>query len=110
MNRAHQTLLNEIRLFLAPLGMAWPNDTPGLAYDREGNAFKAGLKGSSDILGLIRPLKGRLIAVEVKTGTGKLSTAQRNFGRAIEAAGGIFICARSVTDVADRLRQEGLAT
>jgi hypothetical protein len=107
MNRAHQTLLNEIKLYLAPLGLVYSQDTPGLAYDRNGNPFKAGLKGASDLLAILKPM-GRALAVEVKTGTGKLSTAQRNYGRAVEAAGGIFVCARSVEDVAERLRFEGV--
>jgi hypothetical protein len=109
MNRAHQTLLNEIKLFLAPLGLVYSQDTPGLAYDRDGNPFKAGLKGASDLIAILRPA-GRALAVEVKTGTGKLSTAQRKFGLAVERAGGMFVCARSVEDVASRLRQEGIAT
>jgi hypothetical protein len=106
MNRAHQTLLNQIKLFLAPFGLVYSQDTPGLAYDRNGNPFKAGLKGAADLIAILKPT-GRALAVEVKTGTGKLSTAQRNYGLAVERAGGIFVCARSVDDVADRLRQEG---
>jgi hypothetical protein len=106
-NRNHQTLLNQIKLFLAPHGLVYSQDTPGLAYDRNGNAFKAGLKGAADLIAILRPA-GRALAVEVKTGTGKLSAAQRNYGKAVEAAGGMFVCARSVDDVADRLRQEGI--
>lgn len=108
MNRAHQALLNQIKLFLAPLGLVYSQDTPGLAYDRDGNAFKAGLKGAADLIAILKPA-GRALAVEVKTGTGKLTPAQRKYGLAIEHAGGIFVCARSVDDVADRLRQEGFA-
>lgn len=107
MNRAHQTLLNEIKLFLAPLGLVYSQDVPGLAYDRDGNPFKAGLKGAADLIAILRP-NGRAMAVEVKTGSGALRPAQRNYGKAIEAAGGIFVCARSVDDVATRLKQEGV--
>ncbi len=108
MNAAHQTLLNRCLLFLSGHGRAWANDTPGLAYTRDGTPFKSGLKGSSDILGVLAP-NGQLIAVEVKTGTGSLTKEQRAFGKMIESQGGIFVCARSVDDVAERLTQEGYA-
>lgn len=106
MNAAHQSLLNRCLLYLAEFGRAWANDTPGLAYTRDGTPFKSGLKGSSDIIGLLKP-NGQLIAVEVKTGTGKLSKEQRAFGTMVETMGGIFVCARSVDDVANRLTAEG---
>jgi hypothetical protein len=106
MNAAHQSLLNRCLLAVSTFGRAWANDTPGLAYTRDGTPFKSGLKGSSDILGLLRP-NGQMIAVEVKTGKGHLTKEQRAFGKMVEAMGGIFICARSVEDVANRLMQEG---
>ncbi len=108
MNAAHQSLLNRVLLALSDHGRAWANDTPGLAYTRDGTPFKSGLKGSADILGLLRP-NGQMIAVEVKTGTGKLSKEQRAFGVMVEAMGGIFVCARSVDDVLNRLTAEGYA-
>ncbi len=106
MNAAHNDLLNEVRLYIAQIGgLAVKVDVPGLLFDRHGNKVKLGTKGTSDSLNCI---KGRYVAVEVKTGSGSLSTEQRNFGKAVERAGGIFITARSVDDVQNRLTAEGL--
>lgn len=106
MNAAHQSLLNRVKLYVSDFGRIWSQDTPGLAYTPDGTPFKAGMKGASDLVGLLRP-NGQLIAVEIKTGTGKLTKEQRAFGSMIENQGGIFVCARSVDDVANRLRMEG---
>lgn len=106
MNAAHQTLLNRVKLFVSEYGRIWSQDTPGLAYTRDGTPFKSGVKGASDLIGLLRP-NGQLIAVEIKTGTGHLTKEQRAFGKMIESQGGIFVCARSVDDVANRLHSEG---
>lgn len=105
MNAAHTDLVRRILLTISPLGLAWSNDTPGLAYDRNGRPFKSGRTGSSDILACIQ---GRFLAIEVKTGTGSLSTPQRRFRDAVRAAGGLFVEARSVDDVIDALRLHGL--
>lgn len=105
MNALHQSLLNQILLHLSPLGLCWSNDTPGLAYTRDGKPFKSGLTGSSDILACIH---GRFVAVEVKTGTGTLSTAQRRFRDAVLRSGGVFVEARSVEDVVAALAADGL--
>ncbi len=102
---AHKALVNSILLAISPLGLAWSNDTHGLAYDRRGNPFKSGLTGSSDILACIRR---RFVAIEAKTGTGDLSTPQRRFRDAVIRAGGVWILARSVDDVINILRLESL--
>lgn len=106
MNAAHQSLLNRCKLFVSTHGRIWSQDTPGLAYTRDGTPFKSGVKGASDLIGLLNPT-GRMIAVEVKTGAGKLTKEQRAFGAMVEAMGGIFVCARSVEDIANRLTAEG---
>lgn len=55
-------------------------------------------------------LKGRLIAVEVKTGAATRTPAQRDEHERLERAGAISILAHSVDDVEDRLVAEGLVT
>ena len=106
MNAAHTDLVRSILLTISPLGLCWSNDTPGLAYTRDGKPFKSGLTGSSDILACI---KGRFVGIECKTGKGSLSTPQRRFRDAVQRHGGIFIEARSVADVTTTLQREGLA-
>ena len=57
-------------------------------------------KGVSDILGI---WQGRLLAIEVKTRTGKVSQYQQDFIDTINREGGIAFVARSVDDVIDGL-------
>lgn len=106
-HQGHETLLNQCRLYLSSIGaLAIKIDTPGMLFDRKGNPVRVGTKGVSDTLNC---LKGRFIAVEMKTGSGRLTLEQKNFGKAVERAGGIFIQARSIDDIANRLEMEGLA-
>ena len=57
--------------------------------------------GVSDILGVLR---GRFIAIEVKTPTGRLSKSQAKFLDEVKANGGLALVARSVEDVDNYLR------
>ena len=57
--------------------------------------------GVSDILGVLR---GRFMAIEVKTATGRLSKSQAKFLDEVKANGGLALVARSVQDVDDYLR------
>ncbi|MBR2268770.1 hypothetical protein [Sphingobium sp.] len=106
MNAAHTDLVRSILLAVSPLGLCWSNDTPGLAYTRDGKPFKSGLTGSSDILACI---KGRFVGIECKTGKSQLSTPQRRFRDAVIRSNGVFIEARSVDQVMACLKSEGLA-
>jgi len=99
----HGDLVNLCLLELAPRGMAWPNATGG--YMAGGRLFRYGLKGSSDILACIN---GRFVGVECKAGRDTVKKHQRAFGDALERAGGVYIVARSVDDVRERLAAEGL--
>lgn len=68
-----------------------------------------GLPGVSDIIGLLpqssdRP--GVLLALEVKTATGKLSESQRSFLDRVNRAGGIGCVVRSIEDVSIVLSNE----
>lgn len=65
--------------------------------------LKFGLPGAADILGLVKPF-GRLIAIECKTGSGKLSTEQASFRSMVEHYGGLYIEARGLEDVLLQLR------
>ena len=58
--------------------------------------------GVSDIIA-VEKKTGRIVAIEVKTSKGKMSPAQENFLKLIEANGGIAIVARSAMDVIQRL-------
>lgn len=71
------------------------------AYWKTSKYYK---KGTADILGIY---KGRPLAIEVKTKTGRLSPHQKIFLQEWKNYGGISIVARSIEDV-DRGLHEGL--
>lgn len=98
-HEAHTDLVNRCLIRLSEMGvLAWRNPT-GRAVAPSGAVFGFGLKGSSDILGVIPP-NGRALAVECKTGTGRLSRQQEKFAAAFAKRGGIFVLARSPEDAA----------
>lgn len=101
----HGELVNDILLAVSPLGMAWKNNT-GVLRDQTGRPVRYGLPGSSDVLACIR---GRFVGIEAKVGADRQRQNQSDFAAAIRAAGGIYILARSVDDVRNTLRLEGLA-
>jgi hypothetical protein len=101
----HSDLCRSVLLALSPLGIAWPNNT-GALKDHTGRLVRYGLKGSPDVLACI---KGRMVGVECKVGRDHQRPEQSRFAEALSQAGGVYILARSVDDVANRLKLEGLA-
>jgi hypothetical protein len=93
--RAIQT---EILRYLATLpGLrAWRSNT-GAAMSPTGHLTRFGVKGQSDISGILAG--GRFLQIEVKTPTGRLSPEQERWGAMITRFGGLFIVARCVEDV-----------
>lgn len=100
----HGTLVNAVVLELSPLGIAWKNAT-GVAQTEQ-RTIRYGLPGSPDIVACI---KGRFVGVECKTGSDIVRPNQSRFAAALTAAGGLYIVARSVDDVRDALKLEGLS-
>jgi hypothetical protein len=84
---------------------AWSNPT-GAVQIRPGQFIHFGLKGSSDILGVLPG--GRFLAVECKAEHGRLSPEQRDFLKDVKRLGGLAIVARHWKDIDTALRQEGL--
>jgi hypothetical protein len=83
---------------------AWSNPS-GAVKIRPGKFMSFGLKGSSDILGLLPG--GRFLAVECKAPGGRLSPEQRQFLADIKALGGMAIVARSCRDIEAALAEAG---
>jgi len=84
----------------------------------KGGGFRrfAGLKGVSDILALLPTGRdaigdeiapGRLLAVETKSDTGRLSPEQAAFLDAVNRGGGLGLVVRCVGDLLDGLGREG---
>ena len=106
MSRAHQDLVNAIRLYVSEAGgHSDEMPTPGLLYDRNGTPVRIGKKGTLDIA---VTLKGRSVRIDAKIGKDRLKPEQVNYANAVIKAGGIAFAAWSVDDVKDRLRLEGL--
>jgi hypothetical protein len=83
---------------------AWSNPS-GAVQIRPGKFMSFGLKGSSDILGVLPG--GRFLAVECKAEHGRLSPEQREFLNDIAALGGMAVVARSYRDIDQALREAG---
>lgn len=79
------------------------NNTP--IFDPERKLFrkmpKWGLKGTSDILGILKD--GRFLAIEVKSAKGVVSQEQKDFIKNINDNGGKAFVARSIDDVRKEL-------
>lgn len=93
----HMRLKNLILVRLSEMGaMAWNNPT-GVFFTKSGSPIKVGIPGAADIVG--ETSKGRALAVEVKTGSGKLSDEQKKWRDAFASRGGLYIEARCIDDV-----------
>lgn len=64
--------------------------------------FKTGRKGTPDIIACF---SGRFVGIEVKTDKGKMSLDQTLTCRLISRVGGIYITARSVSELIDDLKE-----
>jgi len=60
-------------------------------------AIRSAPDGTPDLIGVMQP--GRAFAIEVKAAKGQQREAQKNWQKAWEKRGGIYILARSVDDV-----------
>lgn len=74
----------------------WRQNTGGATI--KGRVVRFGVPGCADILGVIGP-HGRLLAIEVKSATGRQTEDQLRFQRVIEHFGGVYVLARSLADV-----------
>lgn len=114
------TILHWLRLQPC-VAKAWQNDSlPVVSISKRGpggtitgrfrrrkTAFRP--NGISDILGfLTRPHGGRILALEVKSKTGRLSPDQHIFLTDVLTAGGIAGVVRSIEDVQKIFKEEGL--
>lgn len=98
----------QILLYLRARGIfAWKNPTAGY-FDPKIKRFRKqaspfAINGTSDIMAIHL---GKFMAIEVKSATGKVSPAQKEFLEKVGKAGGIPIVARCLEDVANILELE----
>lgn len=85
---------------------AWKNQSVGIfdpvkkIYRKSNNPFH--IKGVSDVLGILPD--GKLLAIEVKSKTGKASPEQLEFIEKIKKSGGVAFVARSLDEVIETVR------
>lgn len=94
----HSKLVNELLLMIGrdfPNIRAWKNATGTTKI--ETRIIKFGLKGSADILGIMKP-DGRLLAIECKTGQAIQSKFQKNFEKMIVDFGGIYLVSHAAQE------------
>lgn len=85
---------------------AWRQNQGAIPLPGGGYRKFVGLKGVSDILGVLPPY-GRLLAVEVKRPGGRMTTDQRMFQAAVNDLGGLAVCVEAVDEL-DRILSEVL--
>jgi len=100
-SRLYTAEADVLKAVLATLEMhpkvAWVARMNSGAFEVEGRFIKAGFKGCSDIIGMLKG--GRLLAVECKSSKGKETADQAAFGARVADDGGCYFVARSVDDV-----------
>ena len=65
-----------------------------------------GVPGQADLTGIL--YDGRRIEIEIKSATGRQTQDQKNFQAIIERFNGVYILARSITDVYEQLGAHGV--
>lgn len=96
-----------IRLELGRMpGLRIFRNNSGVAIDGEsGRAIRYGLaRGSSDLVGILAPT-GRIVCLEVKTPTGRVSREQVMWLQLVRALGGFATVVRSVQDARDAVER-----
>ena len=98
---AHQELVAEVLCELSKPEYncrVWKNAT-GTALSMDGRrVMRFGLPGAADIIGLRGPW-GQLVAIEVKTGSGRQNPDQVAFQQMIIDHGGVYLVIRKIEDI-----------
>lgn len=109
---ASSRLVDEVRLSVSEADAVTFRNNVGLAYHQDGSATPYGIggKGGADLIGIAPwvsehgPL-GLFMAIEVKSGRGRLTQEQRQFLEMIALRRGVAIEARTPEGVADLLNR-----
>ena len=97
-NTAHGALVRACLEYLRLRGIhAWQAQA-GAVQTRQGRWVRLSPAGTPDILAILPP-GGRLMGVEVKTGTGRRNKAQRAWHEAATRAGALVLTVRDVREL-----------
>ena len=95
--RHHNALLNRVLVRMCELGcLVWHAKVGKFRMLRSEHVVSVGIKGMADIVGWLPD--GRGICVEIKTGSGRQSPAQRVWQLACVRCGVVYIVVRSVDE------------
>ncbi len=106
------SIVQQIRLAAAP-SILWRNNSGSYIKDGYFIRYGVGQPGGSDLIGLTpvtvtKQMVGSIVAIftaiEVKIGTGKISTDQNNFINVVLSHGGIAGIARSAVEAQALIR------
>lgn len=98
-------LQNKIRLALADICVIFRMNV-GEGYTQDGRYFKTGVpKGFSDLFGF-RKSDGKAVFIEVKTASGRVSQAQKNFIEKMSANGATAGICRSVEEALELVKEK----
>ena len=100
---AHTRLVKACKQFIQMHQGLCMTNTVSLIKKSDGGRIKTGEPGWADIIACLPG--GRFLAVECKTGTGKLTKKQEQFRVMVENVGGLYVEARSIDDVWDAIRE-----
>jgi len=109
-NSPEGDLVKAVLTWLELMGIfAWRNNTGAFAATEKGKRrfVRFGLKGSSDILGVLPG--GRLLAIECKSPTGKVRPEQQDFIDRVTKAGGLAFVTKSIEEVQWRVTAAQIA-
>jgi len=96
-------LMREIQVAVSEKGHRVFRNNQGVCKTEDGRYIRYGVcnPGGADLLGWTSG--GRFLAIEVKGPKGRLTKEQDAFLTAVNEAGGVGICAKTIDDVRERL-------
>ena len=98
-------LMREVMIALSSLGHRVFRNNIGACRDERGNYIRYGVcnPGGADLVGWMGDGSGRILAVEIKSGKGKLTKDQELFLAAVNKAGGVGVWGKSVQEILNAL-------
>lgn len=97
----HTSLVNACLWWCKAHGIKAEKMNSGAIEGKHGRFVRFGFPGCPDILGTMPG--GTSIAIECKTGTGRLTPEQDEYRRDVESLGAVFVLARELDDLARAL-------
>ncbi len=89
-------------------GVGWfAKGKPARKTDPDAYPVRFNPEGTADIVGLMAP-SGRMLMIEVKGPKGKQSDSQKKMQAVVTRFGGLYVVARSVSDVDQALAAVGI--